>query len=145
MENLHNVLRSISDIGEVNILVGDDVKEKKVTLTLKDVTWQEALDAILESVNLVKKDYGPKTYLVITSENYAKKLDDDRKMREAKKKEEQEDLKTEEQRQRVGKVVYRTRKFQIKNVDVKVVEDLIQGSIEREKRLPMKDSREAQR
>lgn len=135
MENLHNVLRSISDIGEVNILVGDDVKEKKVTLTLKDVTWQEALDAILESVNLVKKDYGPKTYLVITSENYAKKLDDDRKMREAKKKEEQEDLKTEEQRQKVGKVVYRTRKFQIKNVDVKVVEDLIQGSIEREKKI----------
>jgi type IV pilus assembly protein PilQ len=135
MENLHNVLRSISDIGESNILVGDDVKEKKVTLTLKDVTWQEALNAILDSVNLVKIDHGPNTYLVITAESYAKKLEEAKKNREAKRKEEQEELKNEEQRQKVGKVLYLTKNFQIKNVDVKVVEELIQGSLEREKKI----------
>ena len=40
---------------------------------------------------------------------------------------EQEELKAEEQRQKVGKVLWITRQFQIKNVDVKLVEDVIHG------------------
>ncbi len=47
---------------------------------------------------------------------------------------EQEELKAEEQRQKVGKVLWMTRQFQIKNVDVKLVEDLIQGSYRKEKK-----------
>jgi type IV pilus assembly protein PilQ len=135
MENLHNVLRMISDIGGINIVVGDDVKEKKVTLTLKEVTWREALEAILESTNLEKVEQSPNTFLVITRETYLKRLDEDRKNREARRKEEQEELKNEGERQRVGKVLYHTRQFQIKNVDVKVVEELIQGSLERQRRI----------
>jgi type IV pilus assembly protein PilQ len=135
MENLHNVLRMISDLSNVNIVVGDDVKEKKVTLTLKEVTWKEALEAILESTNLEKIEQSPNTYLVITRENYLKKLDEDRKNKEAKRKEEQEELRNEGERQRVGKVLYQSRQFLIKNVDVKVVEELIQGSLERQRKI----------
>ena len=44
MTNLHNVLRLIGEIGGVNIVVGDEVKEKKLTLSLKEVPWDEALN-----------------------------------------------------------------------------------------------------
>ena len=50
MTNLHNVLRLIGDTGGVNIVVGDDVKEKKITLSLKEVPWDEALDSIRISI-----------------------------------------------------------------------------------------------
>src|SRR4030042_576236 len=135
MSNLHNVLRLIGDVGERNILVGDEVKEKKVTLSLKEVPWDEALDSILESNNLKKMNRGEKTILITTAENYKKILDDERKEREAKRKEEQDELKTEEQRQKVGKINWEKREFQIKNVDVKMVEEIIQGSIEKEKKI----------
>jgi len=135
MTNLHNVLRLIGEIGGVNIVVGDEVKEKKLTLSLKEVPWDEAMNTILEGNNLRKLKRGEKTILVTTSENYKKILDDENKMNLDAIKLEQEELKAEEQRQKVGKVLWNTREFQIKNVDVKVVEDLIQGSIEKEKKI----------
>ncbi len=58
-------------------------------------------------------------------------------------KREQEELKNEELRQKVGKVLWSTRQFQIKYVDVKVVEDLIQGSWKRKRRSPAISSRVA--
>ncbi len=73
--------------------------------------------------------------MITTSENYKKILDDENKLRQEAIKTEQEELKAEEQRQKVGKVLWSTREFQIKNVDVKLVEDLIQGSIEKEKKI----------
>lgn len=135
MTNLHNVLRLIGDTGGVNIVVGDDVKEKKITLSLKEVPWDEALDSILDSNNLKRIKRGEKTFLVTTSENYKKIQDDENKRQVEAIKREQEELKNEELRQKVGKVLWSTRQFQIKYVDVKVVEDLIQGSLEKEKKI----------
>ncbi len=135
MTNLHNVLRLIGEVGGVNIVVGDEVKEKKMTLSLKEVPWDEALNTILEGNNLRKLQRGEKTFLVTTSENYKKILDDENKSKLDAIKLEQEELKAEEQRRKVGKVLWSTRQFQIKNVDVKLVEDLIQGSIEKEKKI----------
>ncbi len=135
MTNLHNVLRLIGEIGGVNIVVGDEVKEKKLTLSLKEVPWDEALNTILEGNNLRKLKRGEKTILVTTSENFKKILDDENKAKLDAIKLEQEELKAEEQRQKVGKVLWMTRQFQIKNVDVKLVEDIIMGYIEKEKKI----------
>ncbi|MGA3085412.1 MAG: type IV pilus secretin PilQ [Thermodesulfobacteriota bacterium] len=135
MENLHNVFRFIGEIGGVNIIVGDEVKDKKLTLSLKKVTWDEAMNSIVEGNNLKKLKRGEKTFLITTRENYKKILDDENKLRQEAIKTEQEELKAEEQRQKVGKVLWSTRQFQVKNVDVKLVEDLIQGSIEKEKKI----------
>ena len=76
MTNLHNVLRLIGEVGGVNIVVGDEVKEKKLTLSLKEVPWDEALNTILVGNNLRKVKRGEKTFLVTTSENFKKILDD---------------------------------------------------------------------
>lgn len=135
MTNLHNVLRLIGEVGGVNIVVGDEVKEKKLTLSLKEVPWDEALSTILEGNNLKQLKRGEKTILVTTSENFKKMSDDANKAKLDAIKLEQEELKAEEQRQKVGKVLWITRQYQIKNVDVKLVEDLIQGSIGKEKKI----------
>ncbi len=135
MTNLHNVLRLIGETGGVNIVVGDDVKEKKVTLSLKEVPWDEALDSILDANNLKKDSRGEKTFLIITTENYKKIQDDQNKRHLEALKREEESLKNEERRQKVGKVLWSTRQFQIKYVDVKAVEELIQGSLEKEKKI----------
>jgi type IV pilus assembly protein PilQ len=135
MTNLHNVLRLIGEIGGVNILVGDEVKEKKVTVSLKEVPWDEAMNSILDANNLRQLKRGEKTLLITTSENFKKILDDENKSKLDAIKLEQEELKAEEQRQKVGKILWVTRQFQIKNVDVRLVEDLILGSIEKEKKI----------
>jgi type IV pilus assembly protein PilQ len=139
MTNLHNVLRLIGEIGGVNIVVGDEVKEKKLTLSLKEVPWDEAMNTILEGNNLRKLKRGEKTILVTTSENFKKILDDENKAKLDAIKLEQEELKAEEQRQKVGRVLWGTRQFQIKNVDVKLVEDVIMGYIETEKKIGRDD------
>jgi type IV pilus assembly protein PilQ len=132
MTNLHNVLRLIGEIGGVNIVVGDDVKEKKITLSLREVPWDEALNSILDSNNLRKLERGEKTYLVTTSENYKKIRDEELKSKNEDLKNEFENLKNEELRQKLGKVPWITRQFQIKNIDVKFIEDKIKEVEEKE-------------
>jgi type IV pilus assembly protein PilQ len=135
MANLHNVLRVIGSFGEKNIVIGEEVKDKKVTLSLKEVNWEEAFDSILEGNYLEKVIHGENTYLVTTKENFKKIMDDKNKSKLDEIKIVQEELKAEEQRQKVGKITWEKRQFQIKNVDVKLVEDIIQGSIEKEKKI----------
>jgi type IV pilus assembly protein PilQ len=132
MTNLHNVLRLIGEIGGVNIVVGDDVKEKKITLSLKEVPWDEALNSILESNNLRKLGRGENTFLVTTSENYKKIRDEELKSKNEELKNEFENLRNEELRQKLGKVPWITRQFQIKNIDVKFIEDKIKEVEEKE-------------
>ncbi len=145
MTNLHNVLRLIGDTGGVNIVVGDDVKEKKITLSLKEVPWDEAMNTILEANNLRKLKRGEKTILVTTSENFKKILDDENKSKLDAIKLEQEELKAEEQRQKVGKILWGTRQFKIKNVDVKLVEDIIMGYLDKEKKVTGKTIQESEK
>ena len=49
--DIDNVLRLFADISGINILVTEDVKGK-VTIRLKDVPWDQALDIILATHNL---------------------------------------------------------------------------------------------
>jgi type IV pilus assembly protein PilQ len=49
--DIHNILRLLSDVGQVNIVLGDDVKGN-VTIRMRDVPWDQALDVILKSKGL---------------------------------------------------------------------------------------------
>lgn len=49
--DIHNILRLLSDVGHVNIITGDDVRGA-VTIRMRDVAWDHALDIILRSKQL---------------------------------------------------------------------------------------------
>jgi type IV pilus assembly protein PilQ len=64
---IQSVLRLMAEYGNVNIVAGDDVKGK-VTLAMKNVPWEQALDTILELNSLAKRQ----EYNVITVTTMAK-------------------------------------------------------------------------
>ena len=51
--DLHNVFRLLGEVGQVNIIVGEEVKGK-TTVSLKGIPWDQALDMILNSNRLIK-------------------------------------------------------------------------------------------
>jgi type IV pilus assembly protein PilQ len=46
--DIHNILRLLSDVGQVNIVTSDDVKGE-VTIKMRNVPWDQALDVILRA------------------------------------------------------------------------------------------------
>jgi len=55
--DLHNIIRIIGEVSGKNIVVSDRVSGK-VTLKLKDVPWDQALDIVLASRNLGVEEAG---------------------------------------------------------------------------------------
>lgn len=55
--DIQNVLRLLADVSQLNIVAGEDVKGR-VTLKLKNVPWDQALDIILASKQLGKDRSG---------------------------------------------------------------------------------------
>jgi type II secretory pathway component HofQ len=51
--DIQDVLRTLAEVGGVNIVAGDDVKGK-ITIRLIDVPWDQALDIILLTMGLGK-------------------------------------------------------------------------------------------
>jgi type IV pilus secretin PilQ/predicted competence protein len=51
--DIHNILRLISDVAKINIITSDDVKGK-ITITIRNVPWDQALDIILKTKKLGK-------------------------------------------------------------------------------------------
>jgi type IV pilus assembly protein PilQ len=49
--DIHNVLRILADVGKVNIVTADNVKGE-VTLRMKNVPWDQALDVVLQAKSL---------------------------------------------------------------------------------------------
>jgi type IV pilus assembly protein PilQ len=49
--DIHDVLRLIGDASGFNVVVGEDVRGK-ITLSLTDVPWDQALDVVLQSLHL---------------------------------------------------------------------------------------------
>ena len=82
------VLRLLSEQGNVSIVSGDDVKGT-VTLKMKDVSWEQALDTILTITGLGKKQVG--NVITVMSLEKMKKSEADRAALE--KKEEADRLK----------------------------------------------------
>jgi type IV pilus assembly protein PilQ len=82
--DIHNVLRIIADVSGLNIVTSDQVKGN-ITIRLKDIPWDQALDVVLESKDLDKMAVG--NVVRIDAADKIKKAQD-RKL---------ESLKTEEQ------------------------------------------------
>jgi type IV pilus assembly protein PilQ len=55
--DIHNVLRIIADVSGLNIVTSDEVKGT-ITIRLKDIPWDQALDVVLESKDLDKMFMG---------------------------------------------------------------------------------------
>jgi len=55
--DIHNVLRIIADVSGLNIVTSDEVKGN-ITIKLKDIPWDQALDVVLESRDLGKMAVG---------------------------------------------------------------------------------------
>jgi type IV pilus assembly protein PilQ len=55
--DIHNLLRIIAEVSKRNIVVADDVKGT-VTIRLRNVPWDQALELILRSKGLGKEDLG---------------------------------------------------------------------------------------
>ncbi len=55
--DIHNLLRIISEISKKNIVVADDVSGK-VTIRLRNVPWDQALELILRSKALGQEEFG---------------------------------------------------------------------------------------
>ncbi len=78
--DIHNLLRIIAEVSKRNVVVADDVRGK-VTIRLRNVPWDQALDIILKSKGLGKEDTG--NILRIAS---LKDLEEERKIAEAMRK-----------------------------------------------------------
>ena len=55
--DIHNLLRIIAEVSKRNIIVADNVSGR-VTIKLRNVPWDQALDLILKSKNLDKEEMG---------------------------------------------------------------------------------------
>lgn len=55
--DIHNLLRIIAEISKKNIVVADDVSGK-ITIRLRNVPWDQALELVLRSKGLGKEDLG---------------------------------------------------------------------------------------
>src|SRR5204863_9686327 len=49
--DIHNILRLLADVGQVNIVTSDEVKGS-VTIRMRDTPWDQALDVILRTKGL---------------------------------------------------------------------------------------------
>jgi len=65
--DIHNILRLLSEVGKVNIVVSDEVKGN-VTLSMRNVPWNLAMDVILEAKGLGKVKIAENVYRVAPKE-----------------------------------------------------------------------------
>ena len=77
--DVRNVLRVLSDVSKKNIVIAEDVKGK-VTIKLENVTYDEALDVILQSNDLARIDEGS-VIRVVTAKRFYDERDRYRKDR----------------------------------------------------------------
>ncbi|MCA2976711.1 MAG: type IV pilus secretin PilQ [Myxococcaceae bacterium] len=85
--DIHNLLRIIADISKKNIVVADDVSGK-VTIRLRNVPWDQALELVLRTKGLGQEDLGnivrvaPLSRLEEESRQRAERRKNDRNTRE---------------------------------------------------------------
>jgi type IV pilus assembly protein PilQ len=90
--DLHNIFRLIAEVSNLNIITTDDVKGK-ITIRMVNAPWDQALDVILSTKNLIKIEEG-NVLRITTIENV-------RKDREDKQKEEDLLIKSRESREKL--------------------------------------------
>ncbi len=98
--NIRSVFRLLSEVSGKNIVSAEDIKGT-VTITLKNVPWDQALDTILSLNSLTKKESGD-VISIITQEKLKKETADRKAIEEEQRKSELA-RKEEEQKQLVEK------------------------------------------
>ena len=93
--DVRNVLRVLSDVSKKNIMISEDVKGK-VTIKLENVTYDEALDVILQGNDLARIDEG-NVIRVVTAKRFYEERDRYRKDRAEVLKEKDAKQKLEEE------------------------------------------------
>ncbi len=93
--DIKSVFRLMAEYGDISIVSGDDVKGN-VTLSMKNVPWEQALDTILDINGLAKKQMGDVISVMtlerkkkdeadkVSAEENQRKAEDTRKERETK-------------------------------------------------------------
>lgn len=97
--DLHNIFRLLAEVSNLNIIATDDVKGK-ITIRMVNVPWDQALDVILTTKNLVKIEEG-NVLRITTAESV-------RKEREEKQKEEDLLVKVKESREKLEPLTMET-------------------------------------
>lgn len=90
-----NILRLINEVSEENIIWDPAIRGKKVSMVLKDVPWDQALDLILINNDLAKR-YLAKNIIWVTTKAKMAKIE-----AEERKKEQEAAARIEARRQRV--------------------------------------------
>ena len=75
--DIHNIFRLIAEVSNLNIITTEDVKGK-ITIRLVNVPWDQALDVILATKNLVKIEEG-NVLRVTTAETIRREMDEKQK------------------------------------------------------------------
>ena len=102
--DIHNIFRLIAEVSDLNIITSDEVKGK-VTVRLVNVPWDQALDVILSTKNLIKMEEG-NVIRITTIENVRKEREDKNKEEEVLLKTRDTKIKLEEPGKKILKVNY---------------------------------------
>jgi type IV pilus assembly protein PilQ len=102
--DIHNILRLIADVSNLNIITSEDVKGK-ITIRLVNVPWEQALDVILTTKNLIKMEEG-NVLRITTLESVRKEQEEKQKAEESLLKKRDLRLKLEEPGKKIVKVNY---------------------------------------
>ena len=84
-----HILRLINDVSKDNIIWDPAIKGKKVSMILKDVPWDEALDLIMVNNDLAKRRVGKNIWWITTKQKAAQLEAEERKKRALEEKERQ--------------------------------------------------------
>jgi type IV pilus assembly protein PilQ len=102
--DIHNIFRLIAEVSNLNIITSEDVKGK-ITIRMVNVPWDQALDVILTTKNLIKTEEG-NVLRITTNETLRKEREDRQKEEETLVKTRDTKVKLEEPGRRIVKVSF---------------------------------------
>ena len=102
--DIHNIFRLIAEVSNLNVITSEDVKGK-ITIRLVNVPWDQALDVILATKNLIKIEEG-NVLRITTIETLRKEREERQKEEEALLKTRDTKLKLEEPGRKIIKVSF---------------------------------------
>ena len=79
-----NILRLVNEVSDENIIWDPAIAGKKVSMVLKNVPWDQALDLILVNNDLAKRHYPPNIIWITTKDKMARiEAEEDKRRQEA--------------------------------------------------------------
>ena len=98
-----HILRLINEISKENIIWDPAIAGRKVSMILKNVPWDQALDLILDNNNLGKMYRGDNIIWITTKEKVLKKIAEEKKAAEEAQKKLEEERKKQEEKEKKAK------------------------------------------